>query len=223
MNFQWWWILVAIGAIWATGWLVSLIVCVFFNPLDSEEDKRKDLRGRLLAHAVINWVLWPWLLPGVLKRQKLYRDMRTGKRPGWIILDRTKDEQSSREWTLSDGTKFWASADDGLSVAEPSLISGDYEDDALTGPVEYRVRMVAPSHQPPGEWTRLEFEPRGPSPDPDDEDAVEEYNLTNRYRASVQLPRGKYEIDFRVPNRSGAGEQCSAVMLIVADPEDYNL
>jgi hypothetical protein len=148
---------------WIAGWLVSVIVGVFFNPLDSEEDKKKDFRGRLVAQAVINWVLWPWLLPAILERRKLYCDMRTGKRPNWIIL--ADGEESGRYWTLSDGTVFGASVSGGSS-SERSHNSADYEDETLTGEIEYRVRMVAPMSGAPTEWARLEFRPRGPEPDP---------------------------------------------------------
>jgi hypothetical protein len=219
MEFHWWWILVVFGGIWIAGWLVSVIIGVFFNPLDSEEDKRKDFRGRLIGIAVVNWFLWPWWLPEILARRKLYRDMRTGKRPNWIIL--AKGEESGRQWTLSDGTEFGASVSNG-SPSEPSHISGDYEDDALTGDIQYRVSMVAPTPGAPTEWASLEFTPRGPEPDPADEDAVDEYT-SSRYEVSVQIPRGKHEVEFRVPNRSGRIEECSALILIVAEPEDYNL
>ena len=64
--------------------------------------------------------------------------------------------------------------------------------------------------------------PRRPEPDPADEDAVDDYTA-NRFEASVQLLRGKYEIEFRVRSRSGKLEVCSALTLIVADAEDYNL
>ena len=220
MEFRWWWILIALGMMWMAGWLVSVFIGVFFNPLDSKEDKKKDFRGRLVAQAVINWVLWPWLLPAILERRKLYRDMRTGKRPSWIIL--ADGEESGRHWTLSDGTEFWASASNDSS-SERSHIEADYADDALTGDIQYRVRMIAPTPGASTEWARLEFTSRGPEPDPRDEDAVEDYMCASRYEISVQVPRGKHQVEFRVPNRSGKAEECSAVILIVADPEDYNL
>jgi len=61
-----------------------------------------------------------------------------------------------------------------------------------------------------------------PEPDPDDEEAVDAY-VSGRYETTVRLPRGKYEVEFRVGNRAGKTEECSAVILIVADPQDYNL
>ena len=219
MNFQWWWVLVVLGAIWVAGWFLSVIVGVFCNPLDSEEDKREDFRGRLIAQAVINWVLWPWLLPAVLERRKLFRDMLTGKRPGWIVL--ADGEESGRQWTLSDGTEFGASVSGGSS-SETSHISADYEDDLLTGKIECRSRMIAPTSELPTDWACLEFTPRGPEPDPDDEDAVDDYT-SSRYEVSVQLPRGKHLVEFRVPNHSGKIEECSGVILIIAEPDDYNL
>lgn len=175
MEFQWWWILVVLLIIWTFGWLISVIVGVFFNPLDSEEEKQKNLRGRLVAQAAINWFLWPWLLPAILERRKLYRDMRTGRRPSWIILE--KGEGSGREWILSDGTEFGASVSGGSS-SEPSHISADYENDALTGRIEFRVRMVAPEQGEPTKWTPLKFTPRGPEPDADDEDAIDDYTAS---------------------------------------------
>ena len=220
MRFHWWWILVVLAAIWIAGWCVSVIVAVFFNPLDSEEDNRKDFRERLLAQAVINWFLWPWLLPAVLDRRKLLRHMETGKRRSWIVL--AKGEESGREWRLSDGTEFGACVSTAGESSEPAHISGDYEDESLTGEILYRVRMIAPTLQPPTDWARLKFTPRGPEPDPQNQNAVDDYWLS-RYEVFVQLPRGKYAVEFRVPNRSGKVEEWSAVTLIVTDPEDYNL
>lgn len=219
MEFQWWWILVVLLIIWSIGWLIGVIVGVFFNPLDSEEEKQKDFRGRLVAQAAINWFLWPWVLPAILERRKLFRNMQTGKRPSWIVLG--KGEESGRQWTLSDGTEFGASVSGGSS-SEPSNISGDYEDDALTGEIEFRFHMVAPTPGQPTKWTRLKFTPRGPEPDADDEDAVDDYTAS-RYEISKQIPRGKHQVEFRVPNRSGKVEECSALILIVAESEDYNL
>jgi hypothetical protein len=220
MRFHWWWIFITLATIWIVGWLVSVVFGVFFNPLDSDEDKRKDFRGRLLAQSVVNWFLWPWLLPAVLDRRKLKRDMETGKRPNWIML--ADGEESGRQWTLSDGTEFGASVSTAGESSESAHISGDYEDESLTWKVQYRVRMIAPSPQPPSDWAPMEFTPRGPEPDPDDEDAVDDY-MASRYEASVKLERGKYEVEFQVPNRAGKAENCSAVTLIVSDLEDYNL
>ena len=104
MTFHWWWILLALAAVWIVGWWITVVVAVFFNPLDSVEDKRKDLRERFVAQSVLNFFLWPAFLPELLARRKLYRDMRTGKRPAWIVLG--KGEESARQWTLSDGTEF---------------------------------------------------------------------------------------------------------------------
>ena len=108
------------------------------------------------------------------------------------------------------------------SSSERSHIAADYEDETLTGDIRYRVRMIAPTPGAPSEWALLEFTSRGPEPDPNNEDAVEDW-MADRYEISVQIPRGKHQVDFRVPNRSGKVEECSAVILIVAEPEDYNL
>ena len=220
MKFHWWWILVAVAALWMVGWFVTVVMGVFFNPLDSEEDKRKNFQDRLLANCVINFFLWPAMLPSFLERRRFLRDIRTGKKPGWIVLD--KGEESGRVWHLSDGTEFSASASTSGESSKPADISADYEEESLTGEIQYRVRMVAPTPRPPTDWKPLKFTPRGPDPNPDDEDAKDDY-MADRYEASVKLDRGKYQVAFRVPGRSGKVEECSAVTLIVSDPEDYDL
>jgi hypothetical protein len=98
MEFHWWWILVTLAAVWIGSWFSGVIVGVFFNPLDSEEDKRENFRGRFLSQLVINWFLWPGLLPAILERRKLIREMRTRKRPNWIILAAV--EEIGKEWIL---------------------------------------------------------------------------------------------------------------------------
>lgn len=219
MKFHWWWILIAIAAIWFSGWLVTVVIGVFFNPLDSDEDRRKNFQERLLSACVINLFLWPALLPSFLERRKFLREIRTGKKPGWIVLD--KGEESGRVWHLSDGTEFGASVSTSGESSEPADISADYEDDSLTGEIRYRVRMLAPTAQPPTEWKPLRFAPRGPKPDPDDEEALDDYTA-DRYEASMKLARGKYEVAFQVPNRAGKVEECSSVILIVSDSSDYD-
>src|SRR2546427_2140071 len=193
MRIHWWWILVGLAAIWILGWLVSVICMVFFDP-DSSKEKPSDWGGRVIAGCVINWVIWPFLLPAFLDKRKLHRDMQTGKRPKWIVLDKEKGEESGRKWTLSDGTEFGASVSGGSS-SRRSRIEADYYDAALKGQIEYRVRLIAPEAQPPSEWARLAFASRGPEPDPDDEEAVDKY-VSDRYETSVRLPRGKYEVEF---------------------------
>src|SRR5258706_8768176 len=110
MTFHWWHIFVAFGVIWGSGWLAGMVCILFFDPDTAGKPKPKDWWGRVAASCVINWFLWPFLLPGFLDKRKLHRDMQTGRRPSWIVLDRTKDEQSGRRWTLSDGTVFTGSA-----------------------------------------------------------------------------------------------------------------
>lgn len=222
MKFHWWWVLVAVAAFWIVGWFASTVFIFLFDPTSTAEEKRTNSGERLMAIAFISWLFWPAYLPAVLSRRKLQHDMRIGKRPSWIVLDKGRGEESAREWKLSDGTKFSASVSSAGSSAEPADISCDYEDELLTGEIQYRFRMTAPTPQQASEWTRLEFTPRGPRPNPDNEDAVDDY-VASRYEASVKVARGKYEVEFRVPNRSGKVEECSAVTLIVADPEDYNL
>lgn len=222
MKFHWWWIPLGLGATWILGWLVSVVCMLFFDPDQASEPKPSDWGGRVIAACVINWVLWPFLLPAVLDKRKLHRDMQTGKRPKWIILDKAKGEESGRNWTLSDGTQFGASAGGGSSTRR-SYISADYRDhDDLTEPIEYRVRMIAPEPQEASAWKPLVFRPRRSEPDPEDEDAVDDY-VSDRYRSSLRLGRGKYEVEFRVPNRNGKIEECSGVILIVADHEDYKV
>ncbi len=218
MKFHWWWILIGLLVLWAIGWLVGVIFGVFFNPADTAEDKRKDFRGRLLSQALLNWILWPMLLPAILNQRKFNRDVRTGKIPAWMVL--ADGEERGKEWKLSDGTLFGAYVSDGSS-SERSHISADYEGDAVPGPVEYRIRTLAPTPQPATDWKQFKLAPRGLKPDPDDEDAADG-SQGSCFEVSVQLPRGKHLVEFRVPNRSGKIEECSGVTLIVTDPGDYD-
>lgn len=207
--------------IWIIGWFITVIFSVFFNPLDSEEDRRKDLGGRLLAQGVMNRVMWPFVLVSLGQRRNLLRDMRTGKRPAWIM--KAKGEESQRHWTLADGTAFRAFAWN-ESSSKPAEISADYEDEALTGPIECRSRMIAPENHPAKAWLPMSFDPHPEQHPPDDDaSADEEDDTLDRYTLSLKLPRGKYALEFRATNRAGAFEEFSALTLIVADPEDYNL
>ena len=216
MKFHWWWILVGLGVLWMIGWAISVIISVWFNPLDTEDDKRQSVRDRLVGQAIFNWILWPAVLPQLLDRRKLLRDMKTGKRPNWIMLE--NGEAGAREWKLADGTVFQASASTSGESSQPADITADYEDKSITGEISYRVRMIAPMPQPPTDWTRLKFLSDDPESDPEDED-----DSFDRYQIKVKLPRGKYQVEFRVPNRTGKLEECAAVTLIISDPEDYNL
>ncbi len=228
MKFSWWWVVIAVVGVWVTGWLVTVIVAVFFNPLDSARDKKENFKDRLLAQAIMNWFLWPFFLPPLLERRKLLRDMKTGKRPNWIML--ADGEESGRVWKLSDGTVFEGSASTAGESKDPANIWGDYEDRSLAGDVDYRIRRLAPTAQPPGEWTRMKFWPKG-APDQveedDEEEEIEEDDDDEggapRYDVSVKLERGKYLVEFRVPNRSGQPEELPGLTLIVSDFEDYNL
>src|SRR5581483_4432777 len=165
MKFHWWWIVIAVAAIWMIGWFVTAVLAVFLNPLDSEEDRRKNFQDRLLANCVINFILWPAILPSLLERRRFLRDIRSGKKPGWIVLE--KGEESGQVWHLSDGTEFSASVSTSGESSKPAKISADYEDESLTGKIHYQVRMIAPTPQPSSEWRPLIFTPRGPKPDTD--------------------------------------------------------
>lgn len=217
----WWWVIGVLATIWITGWLISVIFGVFFNPLDSEEDRRKDLRGRLLAQGVLNWIMWPFLLPALLQRRKLLKDVHSGKRPYWILS--AQGEETSQSWSLADGTEFHASVWS-IASSEPAEISADYHDETLTGLIECRARQIAPTEHPPTEWVPMVFssEPEPHLPD-DDASADEEDDWILRYKLSLSLPRGKHRLEFRVRDRAGKIEELSALTLIVADPEDYNL
>jgi hypothetical protein len=218
MKFHWWWILVALAACWLAGWFVTVIFAVFFNPLDSEEDKAKDFRGRLLGHCILNLFLWPAIFSSMWDRRRFLSAIKTGKLPGWIVL--AEEEEAGRTWKLSDGTEFNACVGTGNDSSKPADISCDYEDESLSGEIHYRVRMIAPETKPASDWKPLKFVPRGPAPDPDDEEASDDYS-DDRYNAKVKLPKGKYQVEFRVPNRLGQIEELSAAILIVADSEDY--
>jgi len=188
--------------------------------LDAETEEHESLDERLLAHSIINLFLWPGMLSGLLERRKFQRDVRTGKIPSWMVL--AKGEESGRGWKLSDGTEFRASVDPSGVSSEPVNFFADYEDESLTGEIRYRIRLVAPETGPPTDWIRMEFTPRGPEPDPDDEDAIDDYSAS-RYEASIKLAKCKYQIEFRVPNRSGKVEECLAVTLINYDSKDYEV
>lgn len=209
----------AISAIWLLGWLVAVVFGVFFNPLDSEEDRRKNFQERLLSQSLLNLFLWPAMLPVDLERRRFLSDICNGKKRGWIVLGR--GEESGRVWQLSDGTEFSALASTSQDSSQPADITADYDDDSVTGEIQFRVRMIAPAPQPPSDWRSMKFTPHGPQPHPDSEDAMDDY-MGERYEASVKLERGKYKGGFRVPNRSGKVEECSAVTLIVSDSEDYD-
>jgi hypothetical protein len=133
----------------------------------------------------------------------------SGKRPTWIVLNKETWEESGRQWTLSDGTDFAASAYGGSS-SRCSHICADYpQDDGLRGSVEYRVRKIAPEAGETSDWAELVFK--------------DHRGVDYRYSKSLRLPRGKYKVEFRVPNKTGKAEECSNIILIVADAEDYGL
>lgn len=218
MKFHWWWILAAAAAIWFVGWFVTVIIAVFFNPLDSQKDSQKHFPQRLLGHCILNLFIWPQMLSALTHRRKFFRYIRTGKKPGWLVCG--DGESNSREWKLSDGTQFSASASTSGELSDPADLSADYEDKSLAADVQYCVRMIAPTSRPPTEWASLKFTPRGKPPDPENEEDAHDYE-GDRYQASVKLDRGKYEVAFRVPNRAGKIEECSGVILIVYDHDDY--
>jgi hypothetical protein len=216
MKFHWWWIFAPPATIWLAGWFVTVIVAVFFNPLDSDKDRRGNFCQRLLGHCILNLFVWPQMLSGLSHRRKFLLDLRTGKIPGWAV--REHGELDVNDWKLSDGTQFAAMATSGEKSSEPTVISADYEDESLTGDIQYCVRMLAPTPGLPTEWASLKFTPRDLLPTPEDEDDV-----ADRWKASVKLDRGKYVLAFRVPNRAGKIEECSGLILIVTDPDDHRV
>jgi hypothetical protein len=119
---------------------VTVIFAVFFNPMDSEEDRSKDFRERLVSHCIMQLFLWPAMLPGLLEKRRFLRDIRTGKKPGWIVLD--KGEESGRVLHLTDGTEFNASVSTSGESSEPADITADYEDQSLTGEVRAEETQV---------------------------------------------------------------------------------
>ncbi len=157
MRFQWWWIIVVLPALWLIAALLSAVITFAVDPEVTQEQRHKNSAERFLSLCFINWFFWPWYLPVVLSRRKLHKEMASGKRPRWIVLDREKGEESGRHWTLSDGTDFAASVSCGSS-SRRSHIRADYpEDNELKGPVEYRVRMTAPEQREPSDWAQLTF------------------------------------------------------------------
>jgi hypothetical protein len=192
MKSHWWWILAAVLLIG------GIAVVMFIRSLLS------GLRQQILS--------------AVQVQRKFREDIRTGKKPSWLVMD--DNEEGGRSWNLSDGTEFNALASTSGDSSKPADISADYEDASLAGAIQYRVRMIAPASQPPTEWTPMKFTPRGPQPDSDDEDAVDDYS-DYRYEARIKLDRGKYLVEFQIPNRSGSVEECSGVTLINYDSKDF--
>lgn len=220
MTFHWWWILILLLVIWVAGWLVTVIFGVFFHPLDSEEDRRKDFAGRLKGQAIINWFLWPWMLPTMLERRRFNRDIQTGKRPGWLVL--ADGEQSACEWKLSDGSVLSLFVSH-VSSPEASPIWANSDEEPFTRPIEYRVRKLAPTEQPPTDWARLGTNASDSDRDPDNDEDYEEdedEDPASHVESSVKLTPGKYQVDFRVLDRSGKAEESPALTMIVMEPDE---
>jgi len=223
MTFSWWWIIVAIAAIWTLGWFVTTALQMVLDPLASPEERRKNWRERLPPFAIMNWFIWPWALSEFKWSHRFHRDIKTGKRPSWLI--RGDGDRDRCGWKLSEGTDISGTADGGSST-EPSRIQADRPPED-TNPVEYRTRMIAPTLRAPTDWKRMPLSSDWPEPEPDeDEDEVEELedegdDDTWRFCDKVQLERGKYAVEFRVRNSAGGFEEFSGVIMIVSDPEDY--
>ena len=216
MEFDWRWGLGTVGVLWLVGAVCTAVFMFLFGPRATDNDARDPWTERLRGSLVLSFFIWPFLLPTAFHGYKFRRSIRIGKRPAWLVY--ADGESESGNWTLSDGTEVLASAYGG-SPDEPCQFLADYASDDMTGQIQFRVRMIAPTLQSGGEWHTFSFTDERPS---SHEDADAEESNTERYEASLTLPPGKYAVDFRIQNRSGTFEERSGVTMIVADPTDYD-
>ncbi|HKS38211.1 MAG TPA: hypothetical protein VJW76_13525 [Verrucomicrobiae bacterium] len=214
MNFSWTWIILALVGVWCVGWWGCTFYMFFFGP--GSDDKTQDRKDRLMGSFFISALLWPALLPSSRRFMSFQKDLETGKRPKWLVY--ADGEQGSGEWTLADGTQFWASPVRGSST-EPTLIQAGFEGAVVTDCVECRVQLIAPDTGEPTEWKTMRL--KKPVRDPEDEDDEEDDEPF--YETSLKLSRGKYRVDLRVQLRAREAEELGSVIVIVSDSEDYNL
>jgi hypothetical protein len=187
----------------------------FFGPAPTSDKPNEEASARLTASFGVSFFLWPFLLPSAFHSFMFRRSIRTGKRPAWLVY--TDDETSAGQWTLSDGTEFLGSAHGGSS-RKPCHFLADYMSDKVSGPIQFRTRMLAPNAGEFTDWHELVFTAQ-PTAAEDDEDPDD--SSSERYEGTTRLPRGKYAVEFRAQNRSGVLEGRSGITMIVADDKDY--
>jgi hypothetical protein len=211
-------LLVIFLILWLLGALITTIYSVFFNskvPREEKKQKQYWLVGFVVFGVLSMWA-WPQILPQMYAQRKFDLDLKTGKRPKWLVRD--DDESNSKDWTLSDGTEFEAGvAED--DAAEDCCITADYVNRRKPGDIECRVRMIAPSEQPYSDWmVAVPYKPKHEY-EPDSEDEEDDWSEM-RYAFYRRLERGKYRVEFRVETKAGVFETCSHLTMIVRGPDD---
>lgn len=202
--------------LWWLGGLISTFYMTFFDPLVTKEEKRKGWKERLIGFGIINLLFWPQALPQFHAQRKFHNDLKTGKRPKWLV--REDQEADYRDWTLSDGTEFEAMVLD-TSTTNDCCILADYTNRRRPGDIQCRVRMTAPTEQPFSDWLlpksyKPKLEDEDDSDDEDDEPPM-------RYAFYGRFDRGKYSVEFRVETKPDVFETCSQLTMIVSNPDDY--
>jgi hypothetical protein len=109
------WMLLALAAVWCTGWLGCTLYMFFLGP--GSEDKKQDGQNRFFGALFISAFLWPALWPSARRHRRFERGLQTGKRPQWLV--RAEGERPDVERTLADGTEFYASPRRRLLQAHP--------------------------------------------------------------------------------------------------------
>ncbi len=206
----------ALLVLWWLGALVTTIYWFFFDPKITREDKRRGWLGGLVVLGVLNMLFWPQALPQIYAQRKFENDLKTGKRPNWLVRD--DNESSSRDWTLSDGAEFEASVQESDAMEE-CCIAADYVNRRKPGDIECRVRMIAPSEQSYSDWMiAVPYKPKYEY-EPDSDDEEDDWSEM-RYAFYRRLERGKYHVEFRVETKAGVFETCSHLTMIVRGPDD---
>jgi hypothetical protein len=206
------WALGVFLAIWCFGWLCSACYMYFYGP---GSDEKGAVRERFVGALVINAFLWPALLPGLRRHRRFQNDLKTGRRPQWLIY--ADGESDCAEWTLANGMELSTSASAGSST-ERTRLQVTSENNATSLGIECRVQMIAPDKSDPSEWKSMKVKQYMPEPDTEDEDDKE----FPFHEAAMRLPKGKYRGEFR-RQVNGVFEEGGAITFIVADSEDYDL
>ena len=166
----------------------------------------RNIVGVVIGLLLVTGLVWMFIRAYMHERRLEYL-IKTGQRPEWLKFD--GDETPDTKWTLSDGTKVWGAANES-DISEKGLISAVYRNAVSPDrTIDCRYRMLAPD---PDSWTNWE---RMHVPPPN-EDGSEPKRFI-----SIELPQGKYAVEYRFQTSSGEFEECSGVTMIVSRAEDY--